>query len=128
MRIWKVPPCELSRQRLLGEHREIHAMLTVLDKKRKGIPGGYQKHPEVLKYEGLMDVLIRRHDQLSEEMKIRGYRHKSPVHLFVDDNKKNSSKPLCIFSTKEIKEDREELERREKGFKGRKRNYNWKGI
>ena len=42
MRIWDVPPECLCRQHLLGEHRELHAIWTILTTGKTG----YTRHPE----------------------------------------------------------------------------------
>jgi len=65
----------LRRQHLLGEHRELHAIWTVLTQKRKG----YSRHPESLRWRGCVRALFRRHDSLVEKMARRGYRHRSPL-------------------------------------------------
>lgn len=75
MRIWDVPPAELDRQALLGEHRELHAIWTILTENRSG----YRRHPEVLRWTGRLGALFRRHEALVAEMERRGYRHRSPL-------------------------------------------------
>jgi hypothetical protein len=42
MRIWDISPKRLCRNHLLGEHRELHAVWSVLTKGKKG----YARHPE----------------------------------------------------------------------------------
>jgi hypothetical protein len=75
MRIWDVPPRMLCRNHLLGEHRELHALWTILTQDRKG----YRRHPETLRWEGKTKALYLRHAQLVLEMKSRGYNHQSPL-------------------------------------------------
>jgi hypothetical protein len=75
MRIWDVPPAELCRLHLLGEHRELHAIWSILVNDKKG----YRHHPEVQRWVGKLAALHRRHAMLVEEMKRRGYRHRSPL-------------------------------------------------
>lgn|GEM_PF-502121 len=75
MRIWDVPPGELDRQALLAEHRELHAVWTILADGRKG----YRRHPEVVRWQGRLGALYRRHETLVAEMVRRGYRHASPL-------------------------------------------------
>ena len=75
MRIWDVAPKRLCRQHLLGEHRELHALWTVLTQDKKG----YACHPETLRWRGKLKALYRRHAALVKEMKRRGYTHKSPL-------------------------------------------------
>ena len=75
MRIWDVPPSILCRQHLLGEHRELHALWTILTEDRKG----YAHHPETKRWRGKLAALFGRHEQLVIEMRRRGYRHGSPL-------------------------------------------------
>lgn len=75
MRIWDLPPECLCRPHLLGEHRELHAVWSVLT----GHKTGYRKHPETLRWEGRLAALYARHDALTEEMTARGYSHSSPL-------------------------------------------------
>lgn len=75
MRIWDVSPSCLCRQHLLGEHRELHALWTVLTEDRVG----YRKHPETQRWEGKLAALYLRHEALVEEMTRRGYNHRSPL-------------------------------------------------
>ncbi len=70
MRIWDLPPNILCRQHLLGEHRELHAIWTVL----AGEKTGYASHPETLRWKG-----NNRHEALVTEMCNRGYNHRSPL-------------------------------------------------
>ena len=72
MRMWNVNPKMLCRKHLLGEHVEQHMFLgTILH--------GSSLNGYVVK--GLVDTRLikQRHDQLAEEMKNRGYNHKSPL-------------------------------------------------
>lgn len=75
MRIWDLPPRILCRQHLLGEHRELHAIWTVITGNRSG----YSRHPETLRWKGRLRALFRRHDALVAEMGRRGYEHRSPL-------------------------------------------------
>ncbi|MEO6873817.1 MAG: pyrimidine dimer DNA glycosylase/endonuclease V [Opitutaceae bacterium] len=75
MRIWDVPPELLCRQHLLGEHRELHAVWTVVTEGKRG----YARHPETLRWIGKLAALHRRHGALIVEMERRGYRHASPL-------------------------------------------------
>ena len=72
MRQWHVNPKFLCRKHLLGEHVEHHMFIGSL-KKGRSIDGFIR--------DGLVEVdtLISRHDELVEEMKRRGYNHKSPL-------------------------------------------------
>lgn len=75
MRVWDVSPSILCRLHLLGEHRELHAIWTVLVHKKKG----YANHPETLRWRGKLRALFARHEALVEEMTRRGYLHQSPL-------------------------------------------------
>lgn len=75
MRIWDVSPETLCRKHLLGEHRELHALWTILSQDKKG----YRKHPETIRWEGKLAALYKRHEEEVEEIKKRGWNHKSPL-------------------------------------------------
>jgi hypothetical protein len=75
MRIWDLSPKVLCRAHLLGEHRELHAIWTVLTQNRKG----YSLHPETVRWRGKLRALYNRHSELVEEMEARGYKHASPL-------------------------------------------------
>ena len=73
MRIWDLSPGRLCRNHLLGEHRELHAIWSILTKRKKG----YSKHPETLRWKGKLKSLYLRHEKLVKEMSKRGYKHES---------------------------------------------------
>lgn len=75
MRVWDVDPGYLNRQSLLGEHREIHAILSIITNDKKG----YARHPETLRWKDRLGALKHRHDLVVSEMRLRGYQHHSPV-------------------------------------------------
>lgn len=75
MRIWDLPPDQLCRKHLLGEHRELHALWTILTQDKKG----YRNHPETKRWEGKLPALFARHEALVAEMGRRGYTHSSPL-------------------------------------------------
>jgi len=75
MRIWDVSPGYLNRQSLLGEHRELHGIVSIIGKGMKG----YSKHPETLRWAGYGWALQQRHRILVAEMELRGYKDSSPV-------------------------------------------------
>lgn len=77
MRIWDINPGYLNRQSLLGEHRELHGIVSIIKNNKKG----YSKHPETLRWVGYGWALRQRHRLLSAEMSLRGYKDKSPVNL-----------------------------------------------
>jgi hypothetical protein len=95
MRIWDVAPRKLCRNHLLGEHRELHAIWSILTKNKKG----YSRHPETLRWKGKLAALYLRHKLLIKEMEDRGYRHYSKLNyrlasgikkqsVFLDSRKK----------------------------------------
>ena len=75
MRIWDLPPEVLCRNHLLGEHRELHAIWSVLTNNKKG----YSRHPEIIRWRGRLKALYLRHQILVIEMGNRGYKHNSPL-------------------------------------------------
>ncbi len=75
MRIWDIDPGYLNRQSLLGEHRELHGMVSIFVNRKEG----YSRHPETKRWEGYGWALKYRHRQLSCEMALRGYIDRSPV-------------------------------------------------
>ncbi|HLD31440.1 MAG TPA: pyrimidine dimer DNA glycosylase/endonuclease V [Patescibacteria group bacterium] len=75
MRIWDISPSWLCRQHLLAEHRELHAIWTILTQKKKG----YRQHPEVRRWIGRLKALYLRHEREIHELKRRGYRHCSQL-------------------------------------------------
>ena len=77
MRVWDINPGYLNRQSLLGEHRELHGIVSIIVNKKKG----YSKHPETLRWIGYSWALRQRHRQLACEMLLRGYIEKTPVSI-----------------------------------------------
>ena len=75
MRIWDIPTEKLCDPHLLGEHRELHAIWSILINDKKG----YSKHPETLRWKGKLKALYLRHEQQVQEMKKRSFNHKSPL-------------------------------------------------
>src|SRR4030042_6112342 len=76
MRIWGLPPENLCRQHLLGEHRELHALWVILTEGKKG----FARHPETQRWRGKLPALCFRHEALVKEMLGRGYRHRTPLN------------------------------------------------
>ncbi len=78
-----MPPKNLCRQHLLGEHRELHALWTIITEGK----GGYKNHPETKRWVGKLGALRKRHNELVEEMKARGYNHHTPLpdKVYSDD-------------------------------------------
>ncbi|HSG27696.1 MAG TPA: DUF1722 domain-containing protein, partial [Candidatus Krumholzibacterium sp.] len=65
----------LNRQSLLGEHRELHAIVSIIVNGKKG----YSRHPETLRWKGYGWALRQRHLMLAAEMALRGFTDRSPV-------------------------------------------------
>jgi hypothetical protein len=85
MRIWDISPKKLCRPHLLGEHRELHAIWSIIVNNKKG----YSNHPETLRWNGKLKALYLRHEKLVKEMEIRGFNHKSPLDIkFAKGNNK----------------------------------------
>ena len=81
MRMWLVDPKLLCKNHLLGEHVELHMLVGSL-RKGNSVQGFIDN--------GLIDLsqINLRHKALVKELKVRGYRHKSPLHtnLLGDSN------------------------------------------
>jgi Pyrimidine dimer DNA glycosylase len=75
VRIWDIEPKRLCRQHLLGEHRELHAVWSIITGEKRG----YAKHPETLRWHGRLRALYLRHESLVTEMTRRGYKHGTPL-------------------------------------------------
>jgi Pyrimidine dimer DNA glycosylase len=75
MRIWDLDTALLCDQHLLGEHRELHAIWSILTKGSKG----YSSHPETRRWDGRLAALYARHEDQVQEMQRRGFRHLSPL-------------------------------------------------
>ena len=88
MRIWDIPTDKLCRQHLLGEHRELHAIWTVLTEGKVG----YAKHPETVRWADSLAALYIRHEMEVSEMTRRGYSHHSPLdHALATGQKKQKT-------------------------------------
>ena len=83
MRIWDINPGYLNRQSLLGEHRELHGIVSIIVNKKKG----YSRHPETLRWIGYGWALKMRHKMLSCEMALRGYTDRTPVKTYSNKGK-----------------------------------------
>ena len=68
-----VPPAGMCNQHLLGEHRELHALVGIMASGRSMT--GYIRN-------GLIDTgqLMQRHTALVTEMTRRGFKHSSPLY------------------------------------------------
>lgn len=87
MRVWDIHPSKLCNKHLLGEHRELHAIWTILTTGKKG----YSNHPETKRWEGKLKALYSRHEQEVKELDKRGFTHRSPLneHLATGDEHQN---------------------------------------
>jgi hypothetical protein len=75
MRIWDLAAGYLNRGSLLGEHRELHGIYSILTNGKTG----YARHPETLRWAGAGSGLAVRHRQLVAEMRVRGYTDRTPL-------------------------------------------------
>jgi hypothetical protein len=75
MRIWDIDAGFLNDQSLLGEHRELHGIYSIISNNKKG----YSRHPETLRWVSHLPALEARHGLLVEEMMLRGFKHHSPL-------------------------------------------------
>jgi Pyrimidine dimer DNA glycosylase len=75
VRIWDLEPALLCDRHLLGEHRELHAIWSVLTTGKRG----YARHPETRRWRGRLAALYARHDAQVAELSRRGFRHASPL-------------------------------------------------
>jgi len=99
MRVWdQIPPSKLCRQHLLGEHREIHAIWTVLRRANRRTltagTAGYMNHPEVRRWRGKERALAQRHSVIVREMEARGYEHRTPLSKLPFDGSPRKPKPI----------------------------------
>ena len=78
MRIWDINPGFLNDKSLLGEHRELHGIHSIISKGKSG----YSRHPETLRWISHLSALVIRHELLVEEMKLRGFNHYSPLNRY----------------------------------------------
>jgi len=101
MRVWDVDPSLLCNKHLNGEHREIHAIHSILLNDKRG----YRHHPEVLRWVGKLDALRKRHGEVVSAMIMRGMNHYSPLVTVGDSDTQNSfvntiNEQLSILRTK----------------------------
>jgi hypothetical protein len=75
VRIWDIDPALLCDRHLLGEHRELHAIWSILTTGKRG----YRNHPETVRWRGRLVALYARHEAQVREMGARGFRHASPL-------------------------------------------------
>jgi len=75
VRIWDLPPADLCDRHLLGEHRELHGIWSILVNGKTG----YANHPETIRWRGRLAALFTRHEAQVTEMAARGFEHRSPL-------------------------------------------------
>jgi hypothetical protein len=97
-----VPPELLCRQHLLGEHRELHALVGII--LRGTSLTGYVNN-KLIETAAIND----RHAAVAAEMTNRGYNHNSPLHL----------EPVADIGTVDIDGNLAELKKRCAGCKER---------
>ena len=98
--MWCVDPEIMCRNHLLGEHFETHMFLSHINSGK-----GFRGYVTGNKLEVLS--LVNRHDELVEEMKRRGYNHKSPIDepdLRLVRNDQEEYIDGCIDTKKSLKE------------------------
>jgi len=94
MRIWDIEPKRLCRNHLLGEHRELHAIWSVITQSKKG----YSRHPETLRWVGKLRSLYARHELLVKELLKRKYQHKSNLNKCFATGSSKQSKFIDSYS------------------------------
>jgi hypothetical protein len=75
MRIWDVSPGYLNDKSLLGEHRELHGIISIIQNNKEG----YSRHPETIRWQGHEGALRLRHSLLRAEMQLRGFQDRTPL-------------------------------------------------
>ena len=75
MRVWDINPGYLNHRSLVGEHAEVHALISVVIYGKRG----YASHPETIRWRDNIYGLCMRHELLVAEMELRGIRHRSPI-------------------------------------------------
>ena len=90
MRVWIIHPGYLSRQSLLGEHSEIHALYSVIRGKKRG----FARHPETQRWTDSLNLLVLRHELISKEMELRKFQHNSPLNFIENNHEQDSMTPV----------------------------------
>ena len=98
MRIWDLPASQLCRAHLLGEHRELHAIWTILTTGKSG----YTNHPETKRWVGKLAALYDRHEEEVHEMEKRGYKHLSPLEKSLATGEKEQNSFLHTIKEQRI--------------------------
>lgn len=127
MRVWHVHPRLLNLQRVLGEHRELHAIMGMMHSDH------FTNHSIVKRWKSRILALRFRHELLVDELIIRGYRdhatrHKTPFDLTIEETQTNI---LAQSSVYEIVDDLEDLYKRQPEFlltELAKASKDWHGL
>jgi hypothetical protein len=90
VRIWDLEPRQLCDRHLLGEHRELHALWSILTNGKRG----YANHPETNRWRGRLAALYARHEAEVEEMGRRGFAHRSPLESELATGKSRRPDPI----------------------------------
>ena len=77
MRIWDIDPGYLNDHDLLGEHRDIHDLVSFITDNQKE----YSVNPEAQRWKGHGWALSQRHSLIRAEMSFRGITEDTPVTL-----------------------------------------------
>lgn len=117
MRVWDIHPGYLSRQSLLGEHAEIHALYSIITKNKRG----YSGHPETKRWNNHLDLLVLRHNLVVKEITIRGFQHNSPLTDIssIKEGKEKEINPLSYIDLPSVQFDILHQKYQKKGQKGR---------
>jgi hypothetical protein len=99
VRIWDLDPAVLCDKHLLGEHRELHAIWSILTTSKRG----YAHHPETLRWRGRLAALYSRHDEQVQEMVRRGFRHRSPLDAALATGADRQTVLIDSFSEQRLK-------------------------
>ena len=75
MRIWGVDPSLMCQRHILGEHREMHALVVMI---RLGTKKS-QLEAHCRLGQVAIHQIVDRHELLVEEMERRGWNHKTPM-------------------------------------------------
>ncbi|MDF1530931.1 MAG: pyrimidine dimer DNA glycosylase/endonuclease V [ANME-2 cluster archaeon] len=73
-RIGEISPEILCRNKLKGEHMELHSIWSIIINGKKA----FANHPGIMRMRGRLLALYLRHESLVNEMKERGYNHHTP--------------------------------------------------
>jgi hypothetical protein len=77
MRVWDLSTGYLNRQSLLGEHRELHGIYSIIRESKTG----YARHPETRRWSRAVSGIAMRHRHLALEMSLRGYVDRTPIRV-----------------------------------------------